>query len=275
MKMIAICFMIITFSLSIISATGPSYDYLGVSLPEGVTSEKLLKLIAPPSSDFSLATLVGMKKWPYKKDTYIAMACFSPNKKAFATDTSFSNSVPCCNNGYGGFEEARTPGNVYLAIVEYTGELKVIAKYGGPLDVKTSWENSNFINDNINKTDSVYPGSYDWFDFAKYKVSDDKVGFGIRVSWQVMYAGGGGYYRALMLFIVNGDEIINILSEPMEESGISGTVNEKYEWKTDNILQILPNKTYGFYDLQLKEKGGKWKKIFKWNPEKNHYIPAD
>jgi hypothetical protein len=267
--------MIITFALMAISATKPPYDNLGVFLPEGVTSEKLIKLIAPPNTDFSLVTLVGMKKWPYKKDTYAAIACFSPDKREFKTDTSFSSSKLCCNSGYGGFEEARTPKKVYLALVEYTDELKVIAKYNGPLDVKTCWENSNIDNDNINKTDSIYPGSYDRFDFAKYKVSDDKIGFGIRVSWQVMYAGGGGYFQALMLFIVNNDKIINILSEPMGESGISGTVNDKSEWETINILQILPSKTNGFYDLQLKENDGEWKKIFKWNPETSHYIPAD
>jgi hypothetical protein len=247
----------------------------GILLPKGVTSKEIIDLISP-RTDASLATLVGMKKWPYRRNAYIAIVCLAPDRKEYETDTSYSNGRPCCHAGYGGFNASKNPSTVFIGMIEYQKELKLVALHDGPLAVYTNWENSNIEPSDIEKTDSVYPGIYDKFDFANYKVSDNQTAFGIRVAWRVMYAGGGGLFYGLMLFVVKENKIINIFSEPIEESGLSGSGPEdKSSWETVNVLMILPHKTSDYYDIQVKEKGGKWNKIFKWNAETNRYQPVN
>jgi hypothetical protein len=41
----------------------------------------------------------------------------------------------------------------------------------------------------------------------------------------------------------------------------------KYEWQTKNVQRLLPHKHAGYFDLQLKDLGGKWKKTFQWDAE--------
>ncbi len=36
-------------------------------------------------------------------------------------------------------------------------------------------------------------------------------------------------------------------------------------YKGLNVLSILPNKTQGYYDLQIKTQGSQWKKVFQWD----------
>ena len=249
----------------------------GIALPEGVTSHEIMRLVAP-GADSTLATLVGMKKWPYRQNTYIAIVCCAPDREEFKTDTAYGRN--CCNAGYGGFNESANPSQVYLGMVELREKPVLVAASRGPLKVLTSWENSN-IESEVGKGDSVSPGIYDLFDFAKYKVSDSQIAFGMRVGWRVMYAGGGGMFYGLMLFMARRGEIVNIFSEPIGEEGMSNGEwredgsRDKNVWGTDNVVILLSKKTNGYYDIQLREKGGKWKQTFKWNSEANRYCPAE
>jgi len=93
--------------------------------------------------------------------------------------------------------------------------------------------------------------------------------------------GGGGYFSALMLFIVQGDKIVNILSEPTDEDGMSagewnddGTRGKSF-WETHNVLIMLPHKTSGYYDLKIKQRDSKWSQNFKWDEGENRYIPEE
>jgi hypothetical protein len=48
---------------------------------------------------------------------------------------------------------------------------------------------------------------------------------------------------------------------------------DKRVWETKNVLRILPHEHSGYSDIQLKERGGKWKQTFQWDAEANRYLP--
>jgi hypothetical protein len=39
-----------------------------------------------------------------------------------------------------------------------------------------------------------------------------------------------------------------------------------------NALSILPTSTNGFRDLQLRERGGKWRQTFVWSAQDGKYV---
>lgn len=260
-------------------ASGRDGVGLGLALPQGVSAANVAGLIAP-GEDPLLITLVGMQKWPHRPDSYIGIVCLAPDKDDYKTDMEYSQGKPCCFAGYGGFNQAQKPSRVFIGLIEYKSELKLVASYGKPLDVVTSWKDSEIEPTAVERSDETLPGSYDWFDLAKYKIADDRIAFGIRVSWQTAYAGGGGMFRALMLFMVDGDKLINVFCQPMQEWGMSngeyhedGT-RDKNEWETKNILKMLPQKHFGYYDLRLREAGGRWNKTFRWDKDARRYLPV-
>jgi hypothetical protein len=252
----------------------------GTELPLGVKPIDVIRLIAP-YIDKSLVTLIGMKKWPYKENTYMAIICVSRSKSDYSTDSAYSNGKQCCRAGYGGSNESENPKIVYLSMIEFIDRLNLIASYPVPLNIRTSWIHSNIMSPDHDSTSNLNPGIYDRFDFANFKVSDNQVAFGIRVGWRTMYSGGGGYFSALMLFIVQGDKIVNILSEPTDEDGMSagewnddGTRGKNF-WETHNVIIMLPHKTSGYFDLRIKQTNSKWSQDFKWSIGKNRYIPME
>ena len=250
----------------------PLPDGFGTLLPAGVTAKTIVQLIAP-GNDASLATLVGMKAWPYQKDTYVAIACFASNKEFHDKAMQYNDGKPKCwgNGGLFDFKNgARVPWNVYLAVLRFGGTdtiPKIIAMYGKSLDVNLDKGHSDL--DMSGSAD--YPDVYDRFDFANYKISNNAVAFGIRAHWDEGYAGGGGYFESIMLFSQNAGHLVNILSEPIYyQKNLAGDWN----FEGENIVSVLPHATNGFYDLQLKTKGKNWKQDFVWNDKKNLYEPS-
>lgn len=260
------------FTLQNGHSAAPSEDPLGVTLPKDVDPMALVKMLAPQTNP-SLTTLVGMKKWPHRKNSYIAIVCSDPKGKPDEISKDFKKGRRWCETGYGGFYTPARP-EVYLGIVEQGKDLKLIAKSDGPLRVATTDVRSNIKLPGRNEGDGLYPGAYRKFDFAKYKVSDSRIAFGLRVYWEVSLAGGGAEYTGLMLFLEEDGKIRNIFSEPVEESGISGSGPEsKSSWETLNVLRILPRKTAGYSDIELKEKGGSWNQWFSWDADARRYLP--
>lgn len=258
----------------------PLPDGFGTLLPAGVTAKTIVQLIAP-GNDASLATLVGMKAWPYQKDTYVAIACFASNKEFHDKAMQYNDGKPKCWGDGALFDDkngVREPWNVYLAVLRFGGTdtiPKVVATYGKPLDVNLDKGHSD-----LDMPDSGgYPDAYDRFDFANYKISNNAVAFGIRGRWDESDGNGGsGGFESIMLFSINAGHIINILSEPIcykqeiDIPGKDGVVNVNL-YEGQNIVSILPHTTNGIHDLQLKTKGKNWKQDFSWNEQELRYDP--
>lgn len=258
---------------------------LGTNLPKGITAQQIIRLIAPQSND-SLATLVGCKKWPHRPNTFIAIACFSPDLERFEHYFLYAheNKACACKGGYGnGNVGGYIHKQVFLAMLEYTDTLKILASCEEAIDIKISWENSQLNHPNFldNENDSIYPDTYSSFDFAKYQIRDDQIAFGVRVSWNEGYAGGGEDFGALLLFADFDGNLLNILSEPMHSSQLfAGEWNDDgtrmhTEEEGKNIVIIQKTKTDGYYDIVIKESGGKWKKRFVWSTARSRYLPGN
>jgi len=259
----------------------PLPDGFGTSLPAGLTAKAIVQLIAS-GKDASLATLVGMKAWPYQKNTFIAIACFASNKKSYDDAMKYTGGKPVCQANGSLFDYkdgARVPWNIYLAVLQFSDSdaiPKVIASYGKPLDVQLNTGHTDLATASA----GGYPDTYDRFDFARFKISKNEIAFGIRAHWNEGYAGGGGDFESIMLFSQNAGHIINILSEPIYyQKDIAGDwhaddTRDHFEYEGANIVSILPHSTNGFYDLQLKTKGKNWKQNFAWDEKEKRYKPT-
>lgn len=260
-------------------AAEPKSDPLGTKLPPGITPEAVVKLIAP-RADASLARLVGMKKWPHRPDTYIAIACIATSRTEFDAEAKSPGNEACCEAGYGdGTSGGYNPKTVYLAAVEYRDALRLIATTAAPLSVGFGWKNTQIESPGFMESDSILPARYTRFDFAKYAVSPTQVAFGLRVQWSEMYAGGGASFEGLMLFVVDGTRIRCVLNEPV---AVSQTIAG--EWHEDgtrdhefidvkNVVVVQSASTNGHFDLQLKQSDGTWRKVFFWDGATGRYLP--
>jgi len=260
-------------------------DGFGILLPARLTAKEIVALIAP-GEDAGLATLVGAKAWPYRPNSFVAIACFAKTKAVFDSGKEVSKEPTCKkdydpsqNNGEQYVDQA-----VYLGVLEYKADAikpALIASYGKPLDIKTSWKSSKLEGPSQDVDEgeeiNVMPEEYRRFDFAPFKLTDTDTAIGLRFGWNEGYAGGTGYFEALALFKIDGTRLINVLAEPIyyyqDLAGDwhkNGTRDhEVYEGQ--NVLSFLPNKTQGYYDLQIKTQGGKWKKVFQWDSKAARY----
>lgn len=264
----------------------PLTDGFGTTLPTGLTAKTIVQLIAP-GKDASLATLVGMKAWPHRMNTFIAIACLASTKKEYDDDMRYNNGKPLCQAAWNGVGSVCSyqPKEVYLAVIEYRDKdavPKVIADYGKPLDVYTDWQYTNLDSPGRCGVEApVLPYTYSRFDFAPFNISKNETAFGIRVGWSEGYAGGGGDFQALMLFTQNSGRIINILSEPIYFSkNIAGDWHENGTrdhslYEGENIVTFLPHSTNGYHDLQLKTPRKKWKQAFSWSVKDKRYQPVN
>ncbi|PZO43233.1 MAG: hypothetical protein DCF19_04570 [Pseudanabaena frigida] len=124
-------------------------------------------------------------------------------------------------------------------------------------------------------------GKYEHFDFAPFKISDTQIAFGLRVTHSESYSGGYGYFEDLALFIVDSNRIINIFSEPMYfNKNIAGEWNkdgtrQHHLYEDEKVLVVLPRKTDGYYDLQIKALDSNWERTFSWDASLKRYLPSD
>ncbi|TYQ26659.1 hypothetical protein PseudUWO311_11145 [Pseudanabaena sp. UWO311] len=255
----------------------PESDALGMDLPKGLTRKDIVKLVAP-NEDINLAIAVGAKAFPYRLNSYVVIACFArPNQYK---DLRFPERKSCKKK-----TGDRDPDDIiYLGLIEYDSiksKSKLIAK---SLPLETSWYfiiSEQFRSDMREKRYLPPKGKYKEFDFAPFKVSDTQTAFGLRTGQTDGYSGGFGYFEVLTLFIVDNDQIINILSEPIYfYQNIAGSWNKDgtrehglYEGK--NVIVVLPSQTDGYYDLQIKSLDNEWQKTFAWDASLKRYLPSD
>jgi hypothetical protein len=258
-------------------------DRLGTDLPQGIIAKDIARLLAP-NENTDLALTVGVKAFPYRLNSYVAIACFAKN----------NSDQPCDKESYHHDRDDM----IYLGLIEYDyvgSKLKLVAN---PLKIETNWDflateqfrekNIISINDPAKwrrwtpkNSTSLPNGIYQEFDLAKFEVNDTQTAFGLRVGRHQGYAGGIGYFEVLALFMIDNDRIINILAEPIYFfQNIAGDWNEdhtrqNYLVEHENVLVMLPSQTDGYYDLQIKAVDSDWEKTFSWDASLKHYLPKD
>nr|WP_232458018.1 hypothetical protein [Burkholderia ubonensis] len=103
--------------------------------------------------------------------------------------------------------------------------------------------------------------------------------FGVRAGWSIPYAGGGASFEALYLFRIDGNTLRVVFAQLMMFYR-----NNAGDWHPDgtrdhditdgsNALNVLPTSTDGFRDLQLRQRGGKWRQTFRWSARDGEYLP--
>lgn len=259
-------------------------DGFGTALPAGMTAKTVVQLVAP-GRDAALATLVGVKPWPHRANTFVAIVCLAANKSDHDQDLKYNDGKPTCAATIGGGSKGSDASKeVHLALLEYPANAAAptrIASYGKPLDISTSWEHSNLLPPTSAEDGPLVPSDYARFDFAAYKISPTQTAFGIRVGWSEGYAGGGADFQALMLFAVDGERIVNILSEPVYFSqNLAGSwhkdgTREHTLTEGENIVSFLPKVSDGHFDLRVKARKERWSQVFVWNADDKRYQPAD
>ncbi|NHZ37467.1 hypothetical protein [Massilia rubra] len=263
-------------------------DGLGTVLPAGLTAQQLVALIAP-GRDPALATLVGAKAWPHRANTYVVIACFVRSKAERASEQKYSKEPSC--------ERMYQPGEVphyvdrptYLGVVQYQGggaAPTLVASYGKPYDVRTRWDASGLDGPDgdpglpAGAAGGLLPETVNRFDFAPYKITATETAIGLRLGWHEGYAGGGAFYEALALFRIDGDKLVNILSEPIAfHSNLAGELHkdgtrEREIAEGTSVLSILPGTTNGYADLEMRMLKSKWKQVFTWDGKAARYVPA-
>lgn len=238
-----------------IAGAAASPRALGMPLPAGLNARDIVALIAPDQAPAS-ASLVGARAWPHPRGSYVAIACFPPPARTRPANCDDSN--------------------VYLGVIAFNGpgsKPALIARYHGALDIRADMDSSG-------ASAQRRPDSYLGFDLAPYRISGHRTAFGLLSGWLEPYAGGGHSTRALALFSVDGNTVSNIFTATVYDSEIiAGDWNQDGtrqhdESETVNILQILPGKTAGYFDLLLKEQGGSAQQRYRWQPASQRYLPV-
>lgn len=281
-------------------------DGFGTVLPSAVTVENVVQLILP-KTNASLATLVGMKRWPYQKDVYVAFICIAPSQSAKDRAVKYNNGKPICSPSQVEVRPSGKPGEweaagVYLMAIgmlklDTQGHLSLASTViswsgdgGSPLGA--NWEHSNLFGpiginhwkDEENekmKSEQFFPSEIYKLDFAKYAIADGNIAFGIRSGMNEGYSGGGASFQFLTLFAVIDGELRAIFSEPMYYfKDIAGNWNDDGTrnhdvYEGENTVSVSEAKVNGYFKLIVKSKKKPWRKSFRWNPNTQRYVPSE
>lgn len=256
----------------------PQPDGLGVKLPPGFTREFLAQQLAP-GQDPKRLILAGAKPWPQRPGAYVAIVCLASTPERAERLIKF---------GGGECSELSRDEDSNTAWVGVFGTTpgappRLLARTDGPVKTPTDWSGSNIdlpvdlATQDANAPVESLPSEWKRFDLAPYKIAPGAVAFGIRAGWSEGYSGGGANFEALYLFHVDGPTLRVVFAQPMSYfKSIAG------DWHPDgtrdhdmsdasNILVVLPEKTDGYFDLQLRQQGEKWKRTLKWSAGKRGY----
>jgi hypothetical protein len=208
-----------------------------------------------PYDDTTSARVAYVKKWPYRKNCYIAIVREEIDSEAYS--------------GY------------YLAMFEYLKPDKsptFVARYNGVLPMVTSWDTT--AEDWSAKWLPDEKPFFISFDFAPYKISDTETAFALRFSEGGRLPGGNQLFPDLLMLFDEKDTVIsNLLSVPISfvKNGDGNFQDDENSSKdaveVNCIVVMLKTKTHDHYDLMLKSSDGRWKKTFTWSSENGKYVP--
>ncbi|WP_345853159.1 hypothetical protein [Shewanella algae] len=243
----------------------------GQSLPDGVAPKTLLDWLAPGRSPDLLAS-IGAKPWG-NQGLYLGYACVVAEE----SDLKYTDGSDLCSEN---FAERQTH-DFYFGVFKLDqGNFQALATHDGPLNTPVNWNDSNLESTVDGGSDTV-PQSVKKLDLAPYKVSDQLTAIGIRVGFSEGFSGGGAFYEALQLYVIDGDKLVNIFSEPMyfykdlagerDETGVRARVIDEGK----NLLQLLGRQHQGYYDLRLKNVDNGSKVDFRWSRDAGRYLPKN
>lgn len=246
-------------------------DGLGVRLPEGFTAKGLLAALVP-GGDPAALVLAGARPWPARPDSYVAIVCVARSAAAAANERKYWP------------DQCRTEqAQAWFGVFERGagGQPRLLARTREPVEAPTSWAGSNLDSPQAlegGDTQAGMPESWLRFDLAPYRIRDDELAFGVRAGWSEGYAGGGASFEALYLFRVDGEALRVVFTAPMMyykmiagDWNKDGTRNHDM-YEGSNLLNVQGAATAGFHDLQLRERGGKWRRTYRWSEASGNYV---
>ena len=256
----------------------PQPDGLGAQLPAGFTDTFLLQQLAPDQNPKRLL-VAGAKAWPQRPGSFVAMVCLAATAERAERLKQFGGGG--CDN----LSRDEDKNEVWVGVFESVpgAAPKRVARTDGPVTTPTDWSSTDIdLPVDLEMQDAGAPllsppQSWKRFDLAPYKIAPDAVAFGLRAGWNEGYSGGGADFEALYLFRIDGATLRVVFAQPMSfVKSIAGEWNpdgtrEHDESDASNSLVMLPGKTGGYFDIQLRQQAGKWKRTFKWSAAKQAY----
>lgn len=256
----------------------PQPDGLGVALPPGFTREFLVQQLVP-GQDPKRLLVAGAKPWGQRAGTFVAMVCLASTPERAAQLIKFGGGE-CAD-----LSSDDEKNGVWFGVFGTTpgAAPTLLARTDGPVKTPTDWSDTDIDLPQDLDTEAAkapllsVPTEWKRFDLAAYKIAPGAVAFGVRAGWSEGYSGGGANFEALYLFHIDGPTLRVVFAQPMSFfKSIAG------DWHPDstrdhdmsdasNILVVLPEKTDGYFDLQLRQQGGKWKKTLKWSAAERGY----
>ncbi|WP_412524183.1 hypothetical protein [Burkholderia sp. S-53] len=262
----------------------PEQDGFGVHLPSGFTKAALAAQLAP-GQPLARVVLVGAKPWPQRPGAFVAIVCVAPTDGLAHEVLKFGAPTDC-----EGFEHHTDADDqkelVWLGVFELDqdGVPRLVARTEQPLEQGIDWSQTNIeVPDDLEQAQradfAIRPERWLRFDLAPYALRAGDAAFGVRAGWSSGYSGGGASFEALYLFRIDGKTLRIVFAQPMMfYRDIAG------DWHRDgtrdhditegsNTLTVLPTSKDGFHDLQLRQRGGKWRQTFRWSAADGEYQP--
>jgi hypothetical protein len=256
----------------------PRPDGLDAPLPPGFSDAFLLRQLAPGQNPKRLL-VAGAKAWPQRPGSYVALVCLAASAERAERLKQFGGG-DCAN-----LSRDQDKNEVWVGVFESApgAAPRLVARTETPVTAPTDWSDTDIdppmdlAMQDAGAPMLSTPESWKRFDLAPYRISPDATAFGLRAGWSEGYAGGGADFEALYLFRIEGAALEVVFAQPMSfVKSIAGDWNpdgtrEHDESDASNALVMLPGKTGGYFDIQLRQQGGKWKRTFKWSTQKRAY----
>lgn len=244
-------------------------DRLGARhLPDGLSEAALARLLVP-AGDTAALRLVGARHW--HDDLYVAIACTGGAGP-------MAPGEPQCAYS----DDPKATMHVYLGVLAMApGAPPRLLAASGDWNPAVDWGSTLLprVPDEAGGS-PILPQTFDGFDLANYVIAPGNRAFGLRCGWINGYSGGSASFTGLYLFAVDGARLRLVLATPMSAfADIAG------DWHKDgtrdhditqasNLLVISHHQTAGHFDLELRQRGGKGRQVFRWAQAQSGYRPV-